>query len=211
MNNVVVLHHQEGRLVDRREAHNTWTTYGQEYLARIVSYQVLSPAVDVPQETSRVKYLGLGLGSLSSASSSQVGSLAAAYPAGQDPQATNGRRYRKDDPTSPPIRTLERPVRRTGGLTPYPGDPSDVWLFGPLEVWYRDIHSVTYAVTIDCAGGDMVFPSSVPGIPITEAALLLGSASVHTAYNPVVAYVNFDSILFKSNSVVSFSWSVRFA
>jgi len=137
------------------------------------------------------------------------------------------RHYRKDFPPSPEIQTLELPVRKSGGSLGY-GDPllpaTDVWLFSPPDVYFT--HQTSQSVTAHCfidASTDVVY-APFTQMPLTEAGLYTdgvhnaGGATpsdvavdVNKPYSPLVAYVNFDTILLDSNSTVEFIWSVRFA
>jgi hypothetical protein len=58
-------------------------------------------------------------------------------------------------------------------------------------------------------------PTHRPTVPLTEAGLHTDEAAVlPTAgtlpFNPVMAYVSFDTILVTPNTVVEFIWSVKF-
>lgn len=210
-NNVLLEHFVHGTLVGTTELHNTWVRDGSAYLANMVSYQVISDMGDVPQETARVKYLGIGIGSKDAAASAFGPVLMDAYPPGYDGYESNGNLYNKDTPLDPVIMNLERPVRRSGSVDPYPvATNTDTWLVLGEGPFYRDINSVTHKFTVDASAGDWVY-GSLPPLPITEAGLFLSTADVHLPYNHLVAYINFDSITLRAGSVLKFTWTVRFA
>lgn len=210
-NNVVIEHRRGGSVVDVREGHNVWTYYGKEYLSKLVALQVID-AIDVPQEDNRIKYLGLGIGGVSTSGSSRGPVFMAAYPPGHDPNSTFGAQYTDENPTSPPVNTLERPVRVSGTSNPYPTAPStDVWLLGPPTlVTYRDTNSITFKFVVDASGGSFVY-GSMPFLPVSEAGLFHAGADPGVAYNQTVAYITFATMVLHSDSVVTISWTVRFA
>src|SRR5215204_2983307 len=123
--NVFITARERGKVIARREGHNVWTDPGRDYLRRVTSLSAQDP--DVPVVDTRPKYLQFGVGGKTQSLSIDA-AIDAAYPTGEDPYGTNGRQYDHAYPTSPAISTLERPIRRTGGTTPYPGAPSDEWL-----------------------------------------------------------------------------------
>lgn len=219
MNNVFIEHRRGGKLVETRELHNVWTAFGKQYLSRLVAYQTIDPVGgDVPQEVTRLRYFGLGMGGIEAAGISFSPTFVAAYPPGFDPNASNGHAYNRIDPTSPPISTLERPIRISGSSDPYPGDPGDIWLIGPpnFDAYYKDINSVSFQIEVSSNGGQIVY-GTFPYMPISEAALFTSGANInapyndHSPYNSAVAYINFATIIMQSDSVITFSWTVRFA
>jgi len=209
--NVVIRHYKKRRLVEERRLHNVWTTVGAEYLAGVVALTSFLP--DVPERADRLKYFQLGMGSKEGGVSSDA-TVAATYPAGSDPNATAGNEYDRANHTQPPITTLELPVKKTGSTVAYPGNPADVWLFGPsdgLEVTHQDRISTSVRILVDTSLGDITgiwAPTEL--VEISEAGLLLSSADVNTAYNPVVAYASFASITLDDDSQLEFIWTVRF-
>lgn len=211
--NVAIRHYRAGQLVERRDVHNVWVDNGREWLAKLVSLQVLDPGNppgDVFKNEARLRYFGLGMGGHLAAGSSLVPPYTTYYPAGFDPNNSNGHAYRSDFGSD--IGTLERPVRRSGTLDPYPGDPGDVWLYEDIVAWHRDTQSVTYNVTVDATGGELIY-GGLTDLPISEAALFNDDVgvSVNAPYSPLVAYVNFDTIQLTAVSIVLFSWTIRFA
>lgn len=209
--NVVIRHYKGRRLVEERRLHNVWTTVGAEYLAELVGLTSFLP--DVPERSDRLKYFQLGMGSKEGGVSADA-TVAATYPAGSDPNATAGNEYDRTNHTQPHITTLELPVKKTGSTVAYPGNPGDVWLFGPadgLEVTHQDRISATVRVLVDTSLGDITgiwAPTEL--VDISEAGLLLSSADVNTPYNPVVAYASFASITLDDDSQLEFIWTVRF-
>ncbi len=209
--NVVIRHYKKRKLVEERTLHNLWTSVGAEYLAELVGLNSFGP--DTPERSDRLKYIQLGMGSTFGGVYGDP-QVSATYPAGSDPNATAGNEYDKTNHTQPPITTLELPVKKSGSTTAYPGNPADVWLFGPsdgLIVTHQDRISTSVHVMIDTSGGDITgvwAPSEL--VPISEAGLLLSSADINEPYNPVVAYASFGSITLDDDTQLEFIWTVRF-
>ncbi len=212
-NNVRIEHTRGGKLVQEIELHNSWTAYGREYLTRVIALQAMT-GPGVPQEDNRIKYMGFGIGGTLATLAAYTPLLNAAYMSGSDPNNTQGNEYDKDNPTSPAISTLERPIRRSGSEDPYLGGPTpgDIWLFEnpSFTTYYRDINSVTYKTVIDCSNGDVTY-GSFNTMPLSEAGLFHAGASVGSPFSPLVAYVNFDTVTLDTTSMVTFSWTVRLA
>ena len=210
--NVLIEHRRAGILVETRSVHNVWTSVGKAYLSQLVAFQVIDDAIgDFPQEDHRIKYFGVGIGGNEASGIAYETVLATAYPPGEDPVGTAGNAYNKINPTGPLITTLERPVRFTGSTQPYPSAlSSDVWLSNPLVAYYRDINSVTFRTTLDGSSGILAY-SPFTILPISEAGLFNSAASPNLPYNAALAYVNFNALFFQSDSVITFSWTVRFA
>jgi hypothetical protein len=167
-----------------------------------------------PLETRRIKYMGFGIGGVGQSSVvSAVPPVSTAYPPGADPNATTGNEYRKEHPLDPLITTLERPVRVTGGVAPYPGDPADVWLV-------QDPKFVNYIITpgvmsfhgfVDGAAGDMLYGPFIE-MPLSEVGLFLSDADIHSDYNPgkLVAYFSFGTIMLTLGVKLELVWTVSF-
>jgi len=223
MNNVFINHYRHGKLVDHRELHNVWVDNGRKYLAEMITETVFGS----PVREDRLKYFGVGIGSTRRNVLATQAPLSTSYPAGNDPWATAGNEYQKEYAPSPDVQTLELPVRKSGGELAY-DDPllsaTDVWLFEPPDVYFT--HQTTQSVTAHCFidASTYVTYGSFTQVPLTEAGLYTdgvhnaGGAApadvavdVNKPYSPLVAYVNFDTILLDSNSTVEFIWSVRFA
>jgi hypothetical protein len=211
--NVAIRHYRAGQLVEARDVHNAWVNNGRGWLSKLVSLQVLdpgNPAGDVAENNARIRYFGLGMGGHQASASSLVPPYSTYYQPGADPNATAGNEYRSDFASN--ISTLERPVRRSGTLDPYPGDPADVWLYEDIPVWRRDTQSVTFNVSVDATGGELIY-GALTDLPISEAGLFTDDTgvSINQPYSPLIAYVNFGTIQLTTSSIVLFSWTVRFA
>lgn len=202
--NVVIEHFQNGELVETRIKHNVWTEHGRVYLSRICSD-------DGYFEQSRIKYMGFGIGGKHAGTPAFGATMNSYYPAGSDPNATVGNKYDPQNYLGPFISSLERPVRVSGSTSPYSSAlGTDVWLSGPVAVWYRDINSVSFKLSVDCTGGDYVY-GAISMLPVSEAGLFLGSADVNEPFNAPVAYVSFDSMYLTAVSQYTVTWTVRFA
>ena len=210
--NVFIKHYRRGKLVETREQHNVWTLGGRVYLAQMLG---LSFAY-LPERSDRLMYMGLGIGGKHRSPLATVPPFSVSYPAGSDPNATMGNEYDPDSPLHPPISTLELPVRFSGGVVAYPGAPGDMWLIGPPGLYTTHCvvpasrTDVTVHAAADPSGGDYTY-GWFSQMPISEAGLYLDSAiSSGVAYNALVAYVSFDTLLLDKTSYVEFIWHVRF-
>lgn len=213
--NVEIVARERGKIVARRDVHNTWVAGGRVYLASMLGYSSQDP--DVPEETSRLKYMGLGIGGVRQRLPvvADAAPLSTSYPAGSDPNTTNGHEYNDRYPISPLVSTLERPVRITGGSTAYPGAPADVWLAGPPSNMFFTHPSVTQLkANAQFRGtlGEVVYaPFDTAGVPISEAGLFTGASTVPgEPFNELVAYVTFDTLLLTTSVDVEFGWTVSF-
>lgn len=210
--NVEIRVSRRGRLEAVHRTHNVWVDRGREYLASMVGYDSFDP--DLPEASNRVRYFGVGIGGqFSNVGIANVPPLSTSYPPGSDPNATSGNEYREDFPVNPLVTTLERPVRISGGSTAYPGSVSDVWLVDTPNFFVTHLTTteLTVHAIIDGAAGDLVYaPFTV--MPLSEAGLFTDepSVSINTPYSPLVAYVTFGTILFDSDTLLEFIWSVRF-
>lgn len=221
--NVDILHYKRGKLVEVRRGHNIWTDNGRAWLSEMVGYLAFDPS-ELVENNARLRYFGVGMGGRKAALVSSGPDFVAAYPPGQDPNTTDGRQYQQEDPTGPPISTLERPIRRSGPndpvTDPYPGDPTDVWLYEDVPIHRQDNQSLTINVDVDCTGGEIIYGSFLPpptgngsGMVISEAGLFNDDTGVspNQPYSPLVAYINFGTIQLTVESLVRFSWTIRFA
>lgn len=230
-NNVTIQHRRRGQLVGERELHNVWTRNGQMYLAQMLGVLWVGGDPENPQpsdpmlteRSDRLRYMGLGIGG-SKQSSPLVSAppLSTAYPVGlaetfYSPDYTlygysNGTEYRSENPTSPLIKTLERPVRISGSSLPYASaPPTDVWRVEPPKLYltHRSTQDVTVHAIVDATAGDVVY-SPFTAVPISEAGLFLSTAGTSTPYAQLVAYVTFATILLEATDDVEFTWQVRF-
>lgn len=209
--NVFIRGRKHGKLFYSWEGHNTWTEVGRTYLARMMAYQSLSP--DVPFETKRLKHMAFGIGgNLQSMVIDPVADTA--YPAGADPNATNGKEYNHLYPIEPLISTLERPVRISGGSNPYAtAAPTDVWATDPTPpkflVTNPAVGQVTVRFFIEPLSGDLVY-APFTEIPLSEAGLMLSDVDVNEPFEQVIAYVNFATLLLVAQAEVEVTWNINF-
>jgi len=211
MDNVHIIHSRGGKVVEERKGHNVWLDRGRRYLGEML--------VDPPGETQRIKYIGLGIGSKKQVLTATANSvpIVTSYPAGFDPQATAGNEYDHQYPIAPEITTLERPIRLTGGVLPYPGAPGDEWLFLPPPQRF-DANTllgegiIQFSALLDTNLGDILYGPFFE-MPLSEIGLFLsGAVTTGDPYNvgSMVAYHSFVTILLSPGSVVEFRWQVRF-
>lgn len=206
---VDIVMRKDGRVLETRHGRNVWVGMGREYLAHLVP--LLSYDPDVPYEDRRVRYMGFGIGSdrqqqLGMANTPPIGT---AYP------GTNT--YNKDYPIDPLIITLERPVRISGGSTPYPGVGTDVWLKEPpppgfMTVFPVGTGEVIFRSLIDgtlTGSNDIVYPPFTQ-MPLSEVGLFLSDADVNVPFGQLVAYFSFVTIVFPVGAQLEVSWKVRF-
>jgi hypothetical protein len=206
--NVNVEHFQKGKLVEVRQVHNVMTLIGRSWLSQLVGYA--DPALLTPETSSRFRFFGMGIGSVKASVRADGPDMLAAYPPGFDPNATNGHQYQTIDPTGPVISTLERPIRRSGTQNPYDTAPgTDLWLYGDIPIFFQDTRSITFRIEVDATSGEVIY-GTFTSIPVTEAALFLGTADPNVPYNSAAAYVHFDTVQVTESSILLFSWSIRF-
>lgn len=215
--NVEIRVFRHGKLDEVRKGHNVWVERGRQYLAEQVSLTSFGP--DVPERDDHLRYLGVGIGGQFSDASANVPPLSTGYPGGSDPFGTSGNEYREDFPvimsggSYQPISTLERPVRISGGSTPYPGAGGDVWLVDTPNFFVTHPTTTELAVhaRIDGTAGDVAY-APFTDVPLTEAGLFTDEAGVgiNTDFSPLVAYITFGTIFINSSVVLEFIWSVKF-
>ncbi len=218
LNNVLIKVYESDVLVDVRELHNVWVGQGRVYLANMLGYTSHGP--DVPEETARLSYLGVGIGGKYQGELGAVGMapLSVSYPADGDGQrpgtTTDGNQYDHENSQWVPITTLERPVRISGGSNPYgTAAGGDVWLVEPPNLFttHMSLYDVTVHAVVDGSAGDVSYaPFGV--MPVSEAALFVNQAglTVNDVYPPLVAYAAFGTIPLGPSSRVEFIWSIRF-
>ena len=211
--NVLIKIRERGKLIGTRSGHNTWVENGRKYLSELITYSSFSPLTTV--RSDRLRYMGVGIGSAGQNNPSVADSppFSTAYPAGFDPNATNGHSYDRLLPVSPPVSTLERPVRVTGGSTPYPGVPADVWLIEHPNFYLTHPNPMYVAAhgKLNGPGGDVAY-GSFTSVPLSEVGLFTDAVttSKNKPYSPLVAYYSFDTIMMSSVTEVEFIWTVRF-
>lgn len=207
--NVFIKARERGKLVYQWEGHNVWTDNGRAFLVQVIS--LLSQDPDVPHSDAHLKWLQVGIGG-----NKQVGPIIAAvdtaYPAGADPNATTGAEYNHEYPIEPPISTLERPVRFSGGTTPYPGAGGDVWVSTatmPKTIMVRPTpQQLEFRYLIE--PGEIAY-GTFTSVPLSEAGLVTNDATaVGVPFLPVVAYVNFDTLVLVPTITVEVSWVISF-
>lgn len=231
--NVKLVARERGKIVAVREDHNTWTTYGRQYLASQVCLTSYGP--DTPERDDHIKYIGFGIGGVGQSQLSMVGSAPwnTVFPGGYDPHATTGNTYNHHYPIAPSITTLERPVPFTAVTGPTPGYSAPLaWRNVGISTTAtkHQSHPGLYANTIPTVTGLSTFrftgeyvmtvetlfvhnPMVAGGfdvMPLSEAALYLNSANPLQAFAPCVAYVTFDTIQITKNTDLFVEWDVKF-
>lgn len=209
-NNVFIRARTRGKLSYIWEGHNTWTRFGREYLSDLLSLASYGP--DTPIRSDRIKHFQFGIGGVQQGTIPSV--VADAYPAGFDPHETAGNEYDHTYPLAPLIGTLERPVRLSGGTDPYEDAlGTDVWLTdSSMPKFFVDFpteYSVSFKYFIRGMDGDISY-DTLTQVPISEAGLVLSSGDINTAYNPVVAYVDFTPLQITADVEAEITWIVGF-
>ena len=210
--NVFIRARRRGKLIYQWEGHNTWTVSGREYIASMLAYTSFGPDVPVIA-TSRLKYLQVGVGG--NLQGVVPGAIDTGYPVGFDPNASAGNEYNHLYPEAPPIGTLERPVRFSGGTNPYASAAgTDVWTTDPdlpkFLVEFPTSTEVSIRAFLDARNGDIVY-GTFTNVPISEAGLVLsGDADVNAAYNPIATYVNFEPFFLMDEVEAELTWLVGF-
>lgn len=177
-------------------------------------YVAPSGMTTTPLETRRIKYMGFGIGGVKQSSSTVFAApLNTSYPPGSDPAATTGSEYNSEYPLAPLITSLERPVRISGGSTPYPGDPGDVWLVQAPQFssYVLGTDTLLFVGKVDAAGGEILY-GPFSGMPLSEVGLFLSDASLASPYNAgkLVAYHSFGTISLTPGIQLELIWTVSF-
>ena len=195
--NLIITARERGKIVQRREGHNIWLNLGREFLAQLIAYSSFSPLT--PERDDRVRYMGLGIGGNRQLipNSSMPLSIQTAYP------GSNGQ---SDEDLT--VTRLERPVRVTGGTSPYPGVGTDVWLSqvgAPPghPVATQSIFNVLFTQTDVSYGG---FTS----VPLSEIGLFTSAVSPNVYNNTMIAYDTFDTISKTTDFELEVAWQIRF-
>lgn len=196
-NNLHIRVFERGKLVKHVEGHNIWLNLGREYLASLMAYTSFSPLT--PERDDRVRYMGVGIGGTRQLALTTANSppLSTAYP-GSNAQVD----------TDPTVTILERPVRVSGGSTPYPGSGGDIWI-GQIQA--PAIHAVATSVTFSrlFATTDVSY-SPFLTVPMSEIMLFTNAASPSVYNNTGVAYDSFDTISKTNAFQLQVDWSVQF-
>lgn len=138
-----------------------------------------------PTEDRRVRYMGFGIGGVKQSAISVINSspIVDSYGVGADPNATTGNEYNAEFPVNPPITTLERPVRITGGTAgQYPVGAPNIWLAQPPPFGFSTVR-----------GGDVGVLSPAP--PVIPVPVPPGPPAVLPTYT---AGVDTGRIIFRS-------------
>jgi hypothetical protein len=209
--NVHIDVYERGKRKTQRSGHNVWVEYGNQYLSEVIAYALMTPLTSVRDD--RIQYMGFGIGGRSQSDpSADAAPFSTVYPAGSDPHASDGHAYRKDYPIYPPITTLERPVRFSGGSGGgYPSSPSEFWLVSDPSFYTTHLSptSATFHAVLDGSAGD-VLNGFFTYMPLSEVGLFTSAADVHQPFNPLVAYFNFDTFQLTADTIVELVWEVRF-
>jgi hypothetical protein len=190
-NNVTIKIFEHGELVEVRHGHNVWVDGGRMWLANMVGYTSHDP--DVPEATTRVRYFGMGIGSLQQSLMGLVSN---------PPYSTTYPGTNLQKASSPwGITALERPVKVN----------ATDWLVDDPKLFFTHLspYDMTVHAVVDGSAGDVVF-GAFTQMPISEVGLFLSDATITSSSNPVVAYHSFATILLNVNVRLEFIWSVRF-
>ncbi len=223
--NVRINIRERGKLIGIREVHNTWVDRGREYLASMLAYASLGP--DTPERSDRIRYMSVGVGSNKQTVGGPADNppISTQYPAGSDPLTSNGHEYDDDFPfvydsvadDHNAITTLERPAKFTGNAGAYGVDNGDRWLIDDPNFFiaHLTLTELTLHGYFDGAVNQVAHSTHRPLVPVSEAGLHTDEAGVlpttgTQAFNPIMAYVSFDTILVTTNVYVELIWSVKF-
>jgi hypothetical protein len=221
-NNVSIIVRDRGKITARRDGHNILVEGGRVWLSKLMSLTSQDP--DVGERDDRIKYVGFGIGGVGQGLPFLADNppFSVDYPAGADPYTTNGHEYNPAFPflsLSEPIKTLERPIRITGGTNPYGSSPgTDQWLSDPTKfvVTHPTTTSTTFRLVVDLAGGEIVYPPYDP-TPLSEIGLFTSAATssfdampAGTPFNELVAYHTFATIQINSSVSIEIAWTIQF-
>lgn len=193
--NLSIIARERGKIVERRDGHNIWLALGDEWLARLIAYATFSP--DVPEEDSRIKYMGFGIGGTRQQVTPVPAPVGTAYP------GTNNQ-----TDTDETITVLERPVRISGSDAVTPGLAGDQWL-GTIQA--PPTHPIPSQTTFTRLFGQLEI-SYAPylSVPLSEIGLFLASSDPENYANTMVAYDTFDTISKTSAFELEVQWTIRF-
>lgn len=190
---------ERGKLVGapQRRVHNIWLNLGREFLASLIAYSSFSPLT--PERNDRIRYMGLGVGGSRQLAPGTANSppIVTAYP-GSNAQVD----------TDPNVIRLERPVRVSGGSTPYPGTVPDAWLG---QVQAPPEHPTTTSTTFRRLFG-LLEVSYLPfqSVPLSEVGLFTHAANPGIYNNTMVAYDTFDTLSKTDAFELEVAWTIRF-
>ena len=206
-------------LIEERHGHNTWVENGRKYLAEIMA--LIAIGGDIPERIDRLAHVGFGIGGnkQNRLDLTDTPPFSVDYQVGADPNGSNGHQYNHAYPIAPLISTLERPIRISGGNTPYPGASTDLWLFSgggtPIPLMFYSVLGSTIKISLllDATMGTFLSPGPYLDVPLSEIGLFTDAASAtdDPYFHPLVAYHSFDTIVFGSviNAMIV-DWVVTF-
>lgn len=191
-----------GKIIDRREGHNIWLNLGREYLASLIAAISWSPFT--PERNDRVRYMGLGIGG-----SRQIApSVANAPPLGGATPPNDYAGTNSQTDTDPTVTRVERPIRLSGSVTPYPGLVGDVWLG---QVQAPPSHPVATQVTFTRLFTQLeISYSPYLTVPLSEVMLFTSAANPNVYNNTGIAYDTFDTLSKTNAFELEVAWTVRF-
>jgi hypothetical protein len=196
-NNVKFTMRERGKKVFEYENHNIWLNLGREYLASLIDYTSFTGPT--PERNDRIAYMGVGIGSNQQIALTTANSppLSTAYP-GTNAQIN----------TDPTVTALERPVRISGGSTPYPGAGGDVWLG---QVVAPAVHTTATQTTFSHLFGETdVSYSPFLVVPLSEIMLFTFDANPSVFNGVGVAYSTFPTISKTNAFTLLIDWSILF-
>lgn len=198
--NLSLVARERGKIMARRDGHNIFLDTGREWIAKLISYSVMSPLT--AEEDRRIRYVGFGIGGVRQQALGVANGapLVTAYP------GTNA--ATDEDPT---LTRIERPVRITGGATTYPGTGTDVWLAQvQAPAGHSNPHHTTFTRLV---GKTEISYGSFLTVPLSEIGLFYHDPTagyVNVYNNPPVAYDTFDTLSKTAAVTVEVTWTLRF-
>lgn len=205
--NLRIIARDRGKIVDRRDTHNIFVDLGREWLTRLISYQSYNP--DLPQRDDRVRYMGFGIGgtrqlAAAAANAPPIGGLTGSY-AANSAAGIGGNSQTDLDRT---VRTLERPVRLTGGSSHYPGVNGDIWL-GRIQapVEHPTAQQARFRRLFT---RDEVSYMPFASVPLSEIGLFTSQADPGFYLNTLIAYDTFDTLSKTTAISIEVEWTFTF-
>jgi len=199
---------ERGKIVARRKGHNIWLNLGRQYLAQLITYNSFAGGVGTPLRNDRVQYMGLGIGG-----NQQIAlGVANASPLGASPPSPSGAypgtNIQTD--TDPTVIALERPVRVSGGVLPYPYYPTDVWL-AQVQAPAWSVDDVPYDATFSVLFEQTdVSYNPYLLVPLSEVGLFTAAANPNIYNNAPIAYDTFNTITKTDAFELEIQWTIRF-